>query len=321
MFAAGGDGFAVAFGDPQDAVDAAVEVQRALAAEPWPAACSCGSRMGLETGTAHERRGHYLGPAPIRAARIMAAAHGGQVILGARTASLLDGIELVDLGVHRLTTCPGPSGSSRCGSTARRRISRPSAPGHAPREPADADCRPDRPRSPAARRRRPRSGAPAGDPDRGRRGRQDPVGVEVGASLADDAPTGCGWSSWRALTDAAAVPDAIATAMGITPQAATPVTHTVADALSGRRVLVVLDNCEHLLTRRPRPWTRSRRCATVRVLATSREALQVAGEQRRLVLPLALDGDSASPAVALFVERARARTAASTSTSRRPRQR
>ena len=80
--------------------------QRALAAETWPGDLRLLARMGLETGTARERDGSYLGPVPNRAARIMAAAHGGQVLVGARTAALLDGAELVDLGDHRLPDLP-----------------------------------------------------------------------------------------------------------------------------------------------------------------------------------------------------------------------
>src|SRR6476619_8345466 len=62
--------------------------------------------MGLETGSARERDGSYLGPVPNRAARIMAAAHGGQVLVGGRAATLLDAAELVDLGDHRLPDLP-----------------------------------------------------------------------------------------------------------------------------------------------------------------------------------------------------------------------
>jgi class 3 adenylate cyclase len=76
VFASDGDGFGAVFDTPQDAVDAAVAAQAALAAETWPDDLRLRARMGLETGTARERAGSYLGPVPNRAARIMAAAHG-----------------------------------------------------------------------------------------------------------------------------------------------------------------------------------------------------------------------------------------------------
>ena len=105
VFATGGDGFAVVFSRPQDAVDAAVHAQRALTAERWPGAAPLNVRMGLDTGAAYERDGDYLGPVPNRAARIMAASHGGQILVSARTASLVElteSIELIDVGDHRL---------------------------------------------------------------------------------------------------------------------------------------------------------------------------------------------------------------------------
>ena len=64
-------------------------------------------RMGIYTGEASERDGVYAGPVPNRAARIMAAGHGGQILVGAPTAALLDDAELVDLGEHRLPDLAG----------------------------------------------------------------------------------------------------------------------------------------------------------------------------------------------------------------------
>jgi class 3 adenylate cyclase len=70
VFASSGDGFAAVFEHPDDAVDAAVAAQRALATETWPGDLRLRARMGLETGTARERDGSFLGPVPNRAGRI-----------------------------------------------------------------------------------------------------------------------------------------------------------------------------------------------------------------------------------------------------------
>src|SRR5579862_8117364 len=102
LFATGGDGFAAAFARAGDAVGAAVALQAGLAAEDWPERAPIRVRIGLHTGEAEERGGDYFGPAVNRAARVMAVAHGGQVVCSAATAELLVDAELVDLGEHRL---------------------------------------------------------------------------------------------------------------------------------------------------------------------------------------------------------------------------
>jgi class 3 adenylate cyclase len=103
VFSTGGDGFAVAFARAGDAIAAAVGAQLALVAEPWPADVAIGTRMGLHTGEVEERDGNYFGSAVNRAARLMALAHGGQVVASAATAdvaadTLPPGVKLVDLG-------------------------------------------------------------------------------------------------------------------------------------------------------------------------------------------------------------------------------
>jgi DNA-binding SARP family transcriptional activator/class 3 adenylate cyclase len=104
VFASSRDGFAAAFASASDAAAAAVDAQRKLDAQPWPADAQIGVRMGLHTGTAHERDGDYFGTVVNRGARIGAAGRGGQVLVSAATAELLadDEWSLVDLGEHHL---------------------------------------------------------------------------------------------------------------------------------------------------------------------------------------------------------------------------
>jgi predicted ATPase/class 3 adenylate cyclase/DNA-binding SARP family transcriptional activator len=111
VFASGGDGFAAAFGSASNAAAAAVDAQRALIAQPWPADAHIKVRMGLHTGTAHERDGDYFGPVVNRASRICAAGRGGQVLLSAATAELLADEEwvLVDHGEHHLKGLTRPA--------------------------------------------------------------------------------------------------------------------------------------------------------------------------------------------------------------------
>lgn len=309
VFTSSGDGFGAVFANPDDAVGAAVAAQRALAIETWPGDLRLRARMGLETGAARVRDGSYLGPAPNRAARIMAAAHGGQVLVGARTAALLDGDELVDLGDHRLPDLPraerlfqvfvsseSPSRfpSPRTRDAHRGNLPMPSA-GLIGRERILDEVT----ALVLAHRLVTLTGVGGVGKTR--------LSIEVGATLVDHYPDGVWMVELAALTDAAVVPDAIATTLGVTPKAGTTMTQAVVDALSGRRALLVLDNCEHVVGAvADAVRALLARTTTLHVLATSREAIDVAGEQRRLVLPLALEGGASSPAMTLFVERARA---------------
>ncbi|TMD70212.1 MAG: adenylate/guanylate cyclase domain-containing protein, partial [Chloroflexi bacterium] len=102
-----GDAFFVAFARATDAVSAAVEMQCALAAHPWPDGATVHVRMGLHTGEPQRSAEGYVGLDVHRAARIMSAGHGGQVLLSQTTRDLVehdlpDGVSLRDLGAHRL---------------------------------------------------------------------------------------------------------------------------------------------------------------------------------------------------------------------------
>ena len=89
IFSTAGDAFAASFARPGDAVDAAVEAQQGLAAEPWPSDAAILVRMGIHTGEAVERGGDYFGPTLNLGARIMSAGHGGQVLISAIMASVV----------------------------------------------------------------------------------------------------------------------------------------------------------------------------------------------------------------------------------------
>jgi predicted ATPase len=107
--------------------------------------------------------------------------------------------------------------------------------------------------------------------------------------------------------DAAAVPDAVAAALGVTTQAGFTVTESIARALSGRRMLIVLDNCEHVLDDAAAlVATIVAQATPVKVMATSREGLRIGAEQLWSVPSLDVEAGAGSAAIALFVERAQA---------------
>jgi class 3 adenylate cyclase len=101
LFKHTGDGVCAAFASPRSAVDAAVAAQRELGLPV---------RMGIATGEAELRGNDYFGAVLNRAARVMAAGHGGQILLAESTAGLLSGVELISLGPRRLRDLPTPVG-------------------------------------------------------------------------------------------------------------------------------------------------------------------------------------------------------------------
>jgi class 3 adenylate cyclase/tetratricopeptide (TPR) repeat protein len=108
-----GDGLHAVFATAPEATAAAVDAQRRLMAEVWTMPEPLRVRMGLHTGNAEMRDGDYFGSAVNRAARVAAVAHGGQVVLTSASATLVreslpDGLELVDLGLHRLRDLARP---------------------------------------------------------------------------------------------------------------------------------------------------------------------------------------------------------------------
>ena len=114
LFSHTGDGVVAAFASPRSAVDAAVAAQRAL---------ELPVRMGMATGEAELRDGDYFGTVLNRAARVMAAGHGGQILLADSTAVLLSGVDLIALGPRRLRDMPSRSGCSKSGRRPARGIS------------------------------------------------------------------------------------------------------------------------------------------------------------------------------------------------------
>ena len=108
-----GDGVHAAFATASGALEAAVEAQRMLVAEHWVGDDPLRVRMGVHTGSAEFRDGDYFGTAVNRAARVMAAAHGGQVVVSLATEELVrdslpEHVTLVDLGEHRLRDLARP---------------------------------------------------------------------------------------------------------------------------------------------------------------------------------------------------------------------
>jgi predicted ATPase len=298
LFSHTGDGFVAAFASPMSAVNAAIDAQREL---------QLPVRMGLATGEAELRDGDYFGAVLNRAARVMAAGHGGQILLAESTAVLLSGVDLVDLGPRRLRDVPTPVGlfqvrapSLRTDFPPLRALDatpgnlRPAVTSFIGRESEVAEVQ----AAVKAHRLMTLTGVSGVGKTR--------LALEVATQLADEFPDGVWFFDLAAVADPAAVPDAVAAVLGITQQPGKTVTASVTAALEGRVRLLVFDNCEHVLAAAADLIDAIRaQSATVRILATSREGLGVADEQLWPVPSLDVGAGIDSPAVTLFVDRAR----------------
>ena len=292
LFSHTGDGVVAAFASPRSAVDAAITAQRAL---------ELPVRMGLATGEAELRDGDYFGTVLNRAARVMAAGHGGQILVADSTAGLLSGVDLLDLGPRRLRDVSAPVG-----------VFQVRAPGLRTDFPSlrGVDSNPGNLRpaitsligrdaevsnlQAALRSHRLVTLAGVGGVGKTR------LALEVATQLADEFVDGVWFFELAAVADPAAVPDAVAAVLGITQQPGKSVGESVASALEGRSRLLVFDNCEHVVDSvADLVAAILAASATVKVLATSREGIGVADEFLWRVPSL-----DVGAAVELFVERA-----------------
>nr|WP_231995804.1 adenylate/guanylate cyclase domain-containing protein [Mycobacterium sp. 852002-51163_SCH5372311] len=297
LFKHTGDGVCAAFASARSAVNAATAAQRAL---------ELPVRMGLATGEAELRGADYFGPVLNRAARVMAAGHGGQVLLAESTATLLSGVDLRDLGRRRLRDLPSPVGVFQLQAPGLRTDFpplrtldvnagnlRPAVTSFVGREAEIAEVQT------ALRAHRLVTLTGVGGVGKTR------LATEAAAQLSDEFPDGVWLFELAAVTDPAAVPDAVATELGVTQQPGMTMAESVAAAQEGRIRLMVFDNCEHLRdAAADLIETVLAGSPTVRVLTTSREGLGLADEQLWPVPSLDLGAGVDSAAVKLYVERA-----------------
>jgi predicted ATPase len=299
LFKHTGDGMCATFASPRSAVDAAVAAQREL---------ELPVRMGVATGQAELRDGDYFGVVLNRAARVMAAGHGGQILLADSTAGLLSGVDLVDLGARRLRDLPTPIGVFQVQAHGLRTdfpplraldVSpgnlRPAATSFIGRESEVGEVQA------AVKSHRLVTLTGVGGVGKTR------LALEVAGLVHDEFPDGVWFFELASVSDPAAVPDAVATVLGIIQQPGKSVSESVAAALEGRVRMLVLDNCEHVLDAAAGLVEAIlAHSATVKILATSREGLRVADEQLWPVPSLDVGAGIDSAAVSLFIERAQA---------------
>jgi len=315
-----GDGFFVAFTEARDALKAAVAAQRAIAAHPWPEGAPIRVRMGIHTGQAVPAFGGYVGLDVHRAARIMAAGYGGEILLSQATQSLVqdalpEDITLRDLGEHRL-----------------RDLSRPERIFQAviPDLPADfpplrtldviSNNLPIQLTSFVGRERemtevkrlltttRLLTLQGAGGAGKTR------LAIQVAADLIEEFAHGVWLVDLAPLSDPALVVQTVASTLGVREMAGRTLVDTLVESVRPKTLLLVLDNCEHLVSACAHlVESLLRACPSLQILATSREPLAILGELTYRVPTLSVpdlrNGASLQQiaeyeAVRLFLERA-----------------
>jgi len=315
-----GDGMHAVFVDPADALGAAMTAQVSLADPATTHGVPLQVRCGLHVGVVERRRNDYFGTAVNRAARIMAAAHGGQTLLSQAVVELLRDrlppeVALRDLGSVRLRDLTSPEHVYQVLHPRLRRDfpalrSIETTPNNLPqqlttfigreRELTEA-------RELLASARLLTLTGPGGIG-------KTRLSLQLAADVTDDYPDGVWFVELAAIPDARLVPQAVASVLGVKEDAGRPVAEALVKHFKDLRVLLILDNCEHLIAACAELAAQLLRSSShLKVLTSSREHLHVAGESVYLVPGLSVpgvdhegsfEGIPAYEAVHLFLDRA-----------------
>ncbi|MFL5921075.1 MAG: ATP-binding protein [Gaiellaceae bacterium] len=299
-----GDAFFVAFASAKDAVAAAADAQRALASHDWRADNEVRVRMGLHTGEPRVVEGRYVGLDVHRAARVMAAGHGGQVLVSESTRALLDdGSRLRDLGEHRLKDLSRPQRLYQ--------VELQGLPGEFPPL-KTLDNRPTNlPVQPNELIGRERELAEAAAllnnglrvltlTGTGGAGKTR-LALQLAAEVVEAFANGVFFVSLAPVRDWELVAPTVARTLGLREQPGETVLETLGDYLADKELLLVLDNFEQVLAAAPAVAGLCAGSPRLKLLVTSRTPLRLSGERTYAVPPLELP-----ESVRLFADRAHA---------------
>ncbi|MGH7764044.1 MAG: BTAD domain-containing putative transcriptional regulator, partial [Candidatus Dormibacteraceae bacterium] len=303
-----GDSILVAFTRARDAVSCAVEIQRGLGAQAWPKGADVHVRIALHSGEAESRSGHYYGPAVYRCARLLVTGFGDQVLVSGATRNLVvdsmpEGLALRDFGWHRLKDLERPE-----------RVYQVIGPGLRSQFPPLKSLDPRRHNLPISPTRFIGRDADLAEIKErlassrlltlvgpGGTGKTR-LALQAAAELIDGFPDGVWVIEMAPLSEGDLVGQTVAETLGVHEEAGRPVFRTLTEWLADKRLLLLIDNCEHLVPAVVGLADHVMRdCAHVKLLATSREALRVNGETILKIGPL-----PQAEAVVLFAERSAA---------------
>jgi predicted ATPase/class 3 adenylate cyclase/uncharacterized protein HemY len=316
-----GDSFFVAFSNAVNAINAVVEAQRALTAHAWPNGVDVRVRMGLHTGKPQISSSNYVGLDVHRAARIAAAAHGGQVLLSQKTyesvkSRLPRDVKLHDLGEHRLKDLRQPKHLYQLVITGLPADFPPikSLDARLNNLPVQLTSFVGREKELGElkqlidnRRLVTLTGAAGSGKTR--------LALQVAAEMIRHFHNGVFFIALGSLTDPRLVASTIAQALGITETPGRSILDNLKDYLQGKSLLLLLDNFEQVIDAAPQIAELLAACSELKILVTSREGLRINGEREYSLPPLALPNlkQLSSPeslsqyaAVELFIQRAQA---------------
>ena len=295
VFKTVGDAFCVAFDTAQQALVGAVQAQRLLRNAAWEGIEEMKVRMALHTGAAEQRDGDYFGQSLNRVARILASAHGGQVLLSLPTEELVrdllpTGVMLRALGEHRLRDLARPEHLFQ--------VVTPDLPSQFPalrslesvpnNLPVQLTSFVGREREVAEVKRLLGSTHLLTLTGTGGTGKTR-LSLQVGADLLEQFHDGVWFVEFATIDDAALVAETVAGALDLRQEAERSLTTTLTSFLRNKRLLLILDNCEHVVAACARlAETLLRSCPQLRILASSREPLGIAGENAWPLPPLSL---------------------------------
>ncbi len=322
VFETVGDAVCAAFARPQDALAAAVDGQHALGAEDFSAVGGLRIRMAIHTGTAQERDGDYFGPTVNRVARLLAIGHGGQVLVSGAAAQLLHGVmpaqtSLRDLGEHQLRDLARPEQVHQLAAPGLSEIfpalhSLEALPNNLPRQATAFVGREQELAEVKTQLGKSQVVTLVGTGGIGK----TRTALQVGADMLDGTGDGVWLVDLAQVGTSELVTSAIASVFELQPQPDRKPLDDLCLYLKAKRLLLILDNCEHVVGETSRVVAAIvRACPHVVVLATSREALNVHGEQVYRMPTLSLPAQAgalsakealAYGAIALFVARASA---------------
>jgi predicted ATPase/class 3 adenylate cyclase len=280
-----GDSFFVVFDSAVEAVKAAVEAQRRLAAEPWPPGVEVNVRMGLHAGEASMSAAGLVGLDVNRAARIAAAAHGGQVVVSEAvrtlvTPELRGGISLRGLGSHRLKDLREPQPLCQVVADGLRMEFPPlrsldARPNNLPTQLTSFVGRERELREAGELLERSRLVTLTGPGGTGK----TRLSLQVAANAADRYPDGVFFVPLETVREPGLVASRIASTIGLAETGARSADVLLREWLAGKQVLFVLDNFEQVLDAGPVVADLLREAPGLSALATSRAPLRVSGEQ------------------------------------------
>jgi len=302
-----GDGVHAAFGDPLDAVMAVVELSRRLEDPQATGGLALRVRCGLHAGVVEHRDHDFFGTAVNRAARIMSVAHGGQILVSQSVAELIGGrmpgdVTLLDLGVVRLRDLARAERLYQVVHPALRAAFPPlrsleSIPNNLPQQLTSFIGRERELGEIGALLRTSRLVTVTGTGGLGK----TRLSLQVAADVLDEFRDGAWLVDLASLADARLVAQAAAAALGIKEDAGGSITDAIVRHCHDRTILLVLDNCEHLIDACAEFAVQLLQSTSdVRILATSRERLNVRGERAYPLAPM-LVPDRDAPHAAMTV--------------------